>query len=144
MQRAGGRYRAANGSRLPNLGQQVAAFRTSEGLSRSLRFQLAGVERPLISVAQLARTGHRVEFGADAGHIVHVPSGQRLRLQRAGGVHLLRMLVKDARGPGAGSVPREGNDLARLEGPTQRRSERYDKKRLESAGSASGLSRPRN
>ena len=42
MQRAGGRYRAANGSRLPNLGQQVAAFRTSEGLSRSLRFQIAG------------------------------------------------------------------------------------------------------
>ena len=78
MQRAGCRYRAANGSRLPNLGQQVAAFRTSEGLSRSLRFQSAGVERPLISVAQLARTGHRVEFGADEGHIVHVPSGQRL------------------------------------------------------------------
>ena len=129
MQRAGGRYRAANGSRLPNLGQQVAAFRTSEGLNRSLRFQIAGVERPLISVAQLARTGHRVEFGADEGHIVHVPSGQRLRLQRAGGVYLLRMLVKDARGPGAGSVPREGDDLARLEGPTR---------------SASGFSRPRN
>ena len=78
MQRAGGRYRAANGSRLPNLGQQVASFRTAEGLSRSLRFQIAGVERPLISVAQLAKTGHRVEFGADEGHIVHVPSGQRL------------------------------------------------------------------
>ena len=100
MQRAGGRYRAANGSRLPNLGQQVAAFRTTEGLARSLRFQIAGVERPLISVAQLARTGHRVEFGADEGHIVHVPSGQKLRLQREGGVYLLRMMVKD---PGSGA-----------------------------------------
>ena len=101
MQKAGGRYRAANGSRLPNLGQQVASFRTPEGLSRSLRFQIAGVERPLISVAQLAKTGHRVEFGADEGHIVHVPSGQRLRLQRTGGVYLLRMLVRDATSPGA-------------------------------------------
>ena len=100
MQRAGGRYRAANGSRLPNLGQQVATFRTPEGLSRSLRFQIVGVERPLISVAQLARTGHRAELGADEGHIVHVPSGQRLRLLRAGGVYLLRMMVK---GPGAGT-----------------------------------------
>ena len=36
MQRAGGRCRVANGSRLPNLGQQVAAFRTPEGLSRSV------------------------------------------------------------------------------------------------------------
>ena len=75
MQRAGGRYRAANGSRLPNLGQQVAAFRTTEGLARSLRFQIAGVERPLISVAQLARTGHRVEFGADGG--AHSACAQR-------------------------------------------------------------------
>ena len=129
MQRAGGRYRAANGSRLPNLGQQVAAFRTSEGLNRSLRFQIAGVERPLISVAQLARTGHRVEFGADEGHIVHVPSGQRLRLQRAGGVYLLRMLVRDDRGTGAGSAPRDRNGLANLEGSTR---------------STSGFSRPRN
>ena len=46
MQRAGGRYRAANGSRLPNLGQQLAAFRTPEGRPCSLRFQIAGVERP--------------------------------------------------------------------------------------------------
>ena len=136
MQRAGGRYRAANGSRLPNLGQQVAAFRTPEGLHRSLRFQIAGVERPLISVAQLAKTGHRVEFGADEGHIVHVPSGQRLRLQRTGGVDLLRMLVRDAASPGAtaapgatgaGPAPGSGGDLARLEGAPR---------------SASGFSRP--
>ena len=127
MQRAGGRYRAANGSRLPNLGQQVAAFRTPEGLSRSLRFQIAGVERPLISVAQLAKTGHRVEFGADEGHIVHVQSGQRLRRQRTGGVYLLRMLVRDAKGPGVGPAPSSGDDLARLEGPPR---------------SASGFSRP--
>ena len=133
MQRAGGRYRAANGSRLPNLGQQVASFRTPEGLSRSLRFQIAGVERPLISVAQLAKTGHRVEFGADEGHIVHVPSGQRLRLQRTGGVYLLRMLVRDAASPGAqgaggpGPAPGGGDGVARLEGAPR---------------SASGFSRP--
>ena len=136
MQRAGGRYRAANGSRLPNLGQQVASFRTPEGLSRSLRFQIAGVERPLISVAQLAKTGHRVEFGADEGHIVHVPSGQRLRLQRTGGVYLLRMLVRDPASPGAklvqgaagaGPAAAGGDDAARLEGATR---------------GASGFSRP--
>ena len=121
MQRAGGRCRAANGSRLPNLGQQVAPFRTPEGLSRSLRFQIAGVERPLISVVQLAKTGHRVEFVANAGHIVHVPSGQRLRLQRAGGVYLLHMLVRDAKGSGTGPAPSQE----------------------ESAWNASGFSRPR-
>ena len=97
MQRAGGRYRAANGARIPDLGQQLSSFRTPEGHGCSLRFQLAGVERPLISVSQLARTGHRVEFGANDGRIVHTESGRRIRLQRAGGVYLLRMLVRDSR-----------------------------------------------
>ena len=57
MQRAGGRYRAANGARIPNLGQQLSSFRTPEGHGCSLRFQLAGVERPLISASQLLMAG---------------------------------------------------------------------------------------
>ena len=130
MQRAGGRYRAANGSRLPNLGQQLAAFRTPEGRACSLRFQIAGVEHPLISVAQLARTGHRVEFGAEDGHIVHVPSGQRVRLQRDGGVYILRMLVRD---PGA-SAPARLPQSIDSSSPSRAK---------EVNGCSSGFSRPR-
>ena len=95
MQRAGGRYRAANGARIPNLGQQMVAFRTSEGRGCSLRFQVVGAERPLISVSQLAKTGHRVEFGASDGAIVHVQTGRRIKLQKVGGVYLLKMQVRD-------------------------------------------------
>ena len=95
MQRAGGRYRAANGARIPNLGQQMTTLRAPDGHTCSLRFQIAGVERPLISVSQLAKTGHKVEFGADEAFIVHLRSGKRIRLQRAGGVYLLRMRVRD-------------------------------------------------
>ena len=132
MQRAGGggRYRAANGSRLPNLGQQLAAFRTPEGRSCSLRFQIAGVERPLISVVQLARTGHHVEFGAEDRPIVHVPSGQRIRLQRDGGVYLLRMLVRD---PGA-SAPARLPQSIDSSSPSRAK---------EVKGCSSGFSRPR-
>ena len=101
MQRAGGRYRAANGARIPNLGQQMVPFQTMEGHDCSLRFQVAGVERPLISVSQLGKTGHRVEFGADSGFIVHLKTGRRIRLPRVGGVYLLRMKVRDARSPTA-------------------------------------------
>ena len=81
----------------------------------------------MISVAQLAKTGHRVEFGADDGHSVHATSGQRLQLQRAGGVYLLYMLVRGATGPGAGPAPSGGGDLALLKG---------------SPRGASGFSRP--
>lgn len=101
MQRAGGRYRAANGARIPNLGQQTVSFRTAEGHDCSLRFQVAGVERPLVSVSQLGRTGHKVEFGADGGSIVHQETGRRIHLARVGGVYLLKMRVRDLRSPSA-------------------------------------------
>ena len=108
MQRAGGRYRVANGARIPNLGQQLATFRTPEGHGCSLRFQVAAVERPLISVSQLARTGPRVEFGATDGHIIHMQSGRRIRLQQSGGVYLLEMLVRDAGATEASPARTEG------------------------------------
>jgi hypothetical protein len=93
MQRAGGRYRAANGSRIPNLGQQNVSFKTPEGHGCSLRFQ----ERPLISSSQLSKTGHTVEFESAQGFIIHKSSGKRARLQRMGGVYLFRMKVRDDR-----------------------------------------------
>ena len=50
MQRAGGRYRAANRACIPNLGQQRAAFRTTDEQRCSLMFQVASVfNRPLNS-----------------------------------------------------------------------------------------------
>ena len=99
MQRSGGRSRAraANGSRIPNLGQQDVSVKTPEGHGCSLRFQVADVERPLISVSQMSKTGRKVEFESAQGLIIHKQSGKRIRLQRVGGVYLLRMKVRDDR-----------------------------------------------
>ena len=104
MSRAGGRFRAANGTRIPDLGQQVAAFTTAEGHSCSLRFQIAGVERPLVSVSQLAKTGHTVEFSKDQAAVTHRASGRKLKLPRVGGVYVLRMRVRDGPPSSEGSV----------------------------------------
>ena len=93
MQRSGARYRAANGARIPNLGEQEVDFMTAEGRQHSLMFQVAEVERPLISVSQLGRTGHRVEFAGNGGWIVHEQSGRRTRLRKAGGTYVLLMKV---------------------------------------------------
>ena len=102
-QRVGGRYRAANGSRIPNLGRQDVSFKAPEVYRRSLRFQVVEAERPLVSVAQLSKTGRKVEFESAQGLIIHKQSGKRIRLQRVGGVYLLRMKVRDDREV----VPRE-------------------------------------
>ena len=96
-QRFGSRYSASNGPRIPNLGQQGNSFKTPEGHGCCLRFQVADAERPLISVSQLSSTCHKVEFEGAQGFIIHKQSGKRIRLQRVGGVHLLRMKVRDDR-----------------------------------------------
>ena len=78
------------------MGQQTAVFAAPEGHSCSLGFQIAGVQRPLVSASQLARTGHTVEFGKDAVVIIHRQSGRRLRLQRTGRVRAVQIRVLDA------------------------------------------------
>ena len=97
MQRAGGRYRAANGSRIPNLGQQDVSFRAPEGHRCALRLQVAEVERPRLSVSQLSKTGRKVESEGARVATIHKQSGKRIRLQRVGSVYLLSMRVRDGR-----------------------------------------------
>jgi hypothetical protein len=105
MSRAGARYRAANGSRIRNVGQQKVAFSTTEGHHCSMPFQVAEVERPLISVTQLTAAGHRVVLGPAGGQIVHVASGRTIDLVKRGGVYLLLMNM----GIGVASgFPRQG------------------------------------
>ena len=105
MSRAGARYRAANGSRIKNVGQQTVAFTTTEGHRCNMPFQVAEVERPLISVTQLTAAGHQVVLGPAGGQIVHVASGRTIDLVKRGGVYLLLMNV----GIGAASgFPRQG------------------------------------
>ena len=105
MSRAGARYRAANGSRIRNVGQQKVAFSTTEGHHCNMPFQVAEVERPLISVTQLTSAGHRVVLGPAGGQIVHVVSGRTIDLVKRGGVYLLLMTV----GIGVASgFPRQG------------------------------------
>ena len=95
MQRAGGRYRTADGSRIPNLGQTKVPFSTAEGHQCTLLFQVARITRPLISVAQLSRSGRRCIFDHDGGYIEHRATGRKIQLERAGNTYALRMLVRD-------------------------------------------------
>ena len=113
MSREGRRYRAANGSPIPNLGQTLAHFWDADGAVCGIPFQVAQVERPLISVSRMAAAGCRVSFEGDAGEILHVASGRRLPLVRRSGVYVLELRVIPASGTGrrpqpAGPFPRQG------------------------------------
>ena len=102
MSRAGRSYQAANGSPILNLGQMVADFQDVEGRKCGIPFQVAAVNRPLISVSRLAAAGCRVSFHENGGEILHVGSGRRLPLVRRDRVYILEMRVNPDRG-GEGS-----------------------------------------
>ena len=56
-----------------------------------MHFQLAEVDRPLISVARLVDAGNRVVFGPSGGFIAHMAAGRRVELVRGGNVYTLDM-----------------------------------------------------
>ena len=105
MSRAGGKYRAANDARIPNLGQLRVSFATREGHRCGLPFQIAAVERPLIAVSQLAAAGNTVTLLKDHGTVRHDATGRELRLQRKGGVYTLLMHLPAAQGAEQRTTP---------------------------------------
>ena len=106
MSRAGRSYRAANGSPIPNLGQLVAHFKDPDGRACGIPFQVAEVERPLLSVSRLAEAGCQVSFKDHSGEILHVATGRKLPLVRRGGVYLLQLRgISSPGGLGSGRKP---------------------------------------
>ena len=85
--------------------KQKVAF-TTAGVHKCLMpFQVAEVERPLISVAQLTSAGNRVVLNDTGGQIVNAKTGKTIELVRRGGVYLLLMSI----GVGVASdFPRQG------------------------------------
>jgi hypothetical protein len=100
MSRAGGKYRAANAARIPNLGQQRVPFVNEDGGKCGILFQIAEVERPLISATQLAASGNSVIISGEGGKIVNDKTGKVMRLTRRGGVLVLKMRIPAESGPG--------------------------------------------
>ena len=93
MSKTGDKYKAANSTRIPNLGQQKVRFHNDEGQVCGMGVQVADVERPLIAVSQLAAAGNRLTFKAQDGEIEHSKSGRKMMLVNNGGIHVLRMWV---------------------------------------------------
>ena len=89
MSKAGGKHKAANGIRIPNLGQQQVRFRSDEGHVCSVGFQIADVERPLKAASRLAAAGNRAT--PHGGEIEKIKTGRKMPLARRGGIDVLRM-----------------------------------------------------
>lgn len=93
MSRTGRTFRAANGSRIRNLGQVRVVFTSAEGHKCSLPFQVAEVEHALLSVSHLTRTGNIVTLHDKGGRITNQATGKTMDLVRRGGIYILKLRV---------------------------------------------------
>ena len=91
--RNGIHYVAANGGRIPNEGQSNVVFRSVEGIRGMFTFQLAKVNKPLLSVAMLVKDGKRVVFDEGGSYIYDKRTGDIMRLKQERGVFVLDAYV---------------------------------------------------
>jgi hypothetical protein len=107
MSKAGRKYRGPDGTRITNEGEQKVQFVTEEGHKCGMVWQIADVERPLIAVSHLSAAGNHVTFTKTGGEIVNVENGKRIKIQRKGGVYILRMWIPGPQvtAPKPSSVP---------------------------------------
>ena len=92
--RRGQVYMSASGERIPNLGQQNIDFITDEGRPLRGQYQVAEVNRALLSVGKICDNNKRVIFGKNGGAILCLKTGRTTSFLRQNGVYLLNMWVK--------------------------------------------------
>ena len=97
----GVKYMTADGNEIPNLGELDVPFRTYEGHKCGIKFQLADVKRPLLSVTALTAKGNRVSFHSTGGTIVSQDGKQKIDFKKQQGVYVLEVYVPPFQGQGA-------------------------------------------
>jgi hypothetical protein len=90
---AGVEYICADGGRIPNLGEKRVQGLTTEGSKLNVTFQVAPVDRPLLSVEKLTAGGHVVNFEKNGGTITHVKTGAVTAIRRSNGVFVIDIWV---------------------------------------------------
>jgi hypothetical protein len=84
-------YVTANGTVMPNRGEQHVHVMTKEGHKCMLNMQVTDVKKPLMSVARICDAGHEVTFTSGGGMIKHVKSGQVTKFNRVDNVYRLKV-----------------------------------------------------
>ena len=85
--RAGLHYIAANGSRMPNMGEKRVPFRAANGAMSSVLFQVTNARKPLASVSRIVAKGNRVVFGRQGSYIENEGTGRRIPIIAENGTY---------------------------------------------------------
>ena len=97
--RRGLHYVSATDHRIPNVGEIDLEFQTEEGYDESIIFQVADVNKPLMSISDRVDHRCRVVFdydedtGQDISHVYNKQTKKKMRLNRIGKVWVLNCSV---------------------------------------------------
>ena len=80
-------YVAANGSRMPNMGEKKVRFKTTDGLNSSIMFQVTKVKKPLAAVSKITEKGNWVCFGPSEAYIHNIETGMRTKMDLINGTY---------------------------------------------------------
>ena len=94
MSKLGLSFSGPDGKDIPNHGEQDAHWDTDEGLGCKMVMQLSDVDRVLLSAAEMADNGYEVVLKKTYGYITNLKTKKTIRLQRKGGVYILRMWIR--------------------------------------------------
>ena len=95
----GSHYVSATDHRIPNVGEIDLEFKTEEGYDESITFQVADVNKPLMSISDRVDKICRVVFdrddttGEDLTHIYNKKTKKRMKMKRIGKVWILDCTV---------------------------------------------------
>jgi len=97
-------FRVANGSRIPNLGEQFITGKTANGRDIKFRAQVADVTKPLASVHEMVESGCTVVFAKGRSYIRSDASGKEIDMRAKNGqfvldVHMDEILAHDSMPP---------------------------------------------
>ncbi len=95
-QKMGVKYEVANGVRIPNLGEKEFVGVSEEGLVKTVTAQVCAVNKALLSVKKVTKSGNRVVFDEDGSYVENKQTGERMWLEEKNGMYVLSMWVKKA------------------------------------------------
>ena len=86
-------YLTADGGRVPNLGESRIRMITKEQFKCNVLFQVAEIQKPILSVSTLTAMGNVVSFTRYGGTVTNLRTKRKLAFKRRGGVYILEVLV---------------------------------------------------
>ena len=94
-------YVSASGNRLPKRGEQTVRFLTKDGTWASLLFQVAAINKPLVSVSRLIDEGWKVVFDIEGSYLLHKASKRKIMMDRTREVFTVETYVEpEGKSPG--------------------------------------------